>query len=87
MKTLASGDAAKRFVEVNSLYGMVRHSALVVDYAHSARPCGSHRTETSPHQRSLRIDPQVPNIVSERDEKKHSRLRSKLAGSVITLTT
>lgn len=31
---------------------------------------------------SLRIDPRTPNIVSERDEKKHARLRYKLAGSV-----
>lgn len=31
---------------------------------------------------SLRIDPHTPNIVSERDEKKHTRLRYKLSSSV-----
>lgn len=31
---------------------------------------------------SIRIDPHTPNIVSERDEKSHNRLRSKLAASV-----
>ena len=31
---------------------------------------------------SIRIDPHTPNIVSERDEKKHSQLRYKLAASV-----
>lgn len=31
---------------------------------------------------SLRIDPRTTNIVSERDKKKHARLRFKLAGSV-----
>lgn len=31
---------------------------------------------------SVRIDPYIPNIVSERDEKKHSKIRAKLAPSV-----
>ena len=31
---------------------------------------------------SIRIDPHIPNIVSERDEKSHNRLRSKLSASV-----
>lgn len=31
---------------------------------------------------SIRIDPHVPNIVSERDEKSHNRLRLKLSASV-----
>ena len=34
---------------------------------------------------SLRIDPQVSNIVAERDEKKHNRLKFKLAAGVGTL--
>ena len=33
---------------------------------------------------SLRIDPQTPNIVSERDERKHNRLKYKLSASVGT---
>lgn len=31
---------------------------------------------------SVRIDPHIPNIVSERDVKKHGKIRSKLAPSV-----
>ena len=31
---------------------------------------------------SIRIDPHVPNIVSERDSKKHNRLRIKLSPGV-----
>ncbi len=31
---------------------------------------------------SIRIDPHVTNIVSERDAKKHSKIRAKLAPSV-----
>jgi hypothetical protein len=33
---------------------------------------------------SVRIDPYIPNIVSERDVKKHSKIRAKLAPSVRT---
>jgi hypothetical protein len=33
---------------------------------------------------SVRIDPNIPNIVSERDIKKHSKIRAKLAPSVST---
>lgn len=33
---------------------------------------------------SVRIDPHIPNIVSERDVKKHSKIRAKLAPSVGT---
>lgn len=31
---------------------------------------------------SVRIDPHVPNIVSERDVRKHGKIRAKLASSV-----
>lgn len=31
---------------------------------------------------SIKIDPHMPNIVSEKDVKKHARLRSKLAAGV-----
>lgn len=34
---------------------------------------------------SLRIDPLIPNIVSEQDDKKHTAIRAKIAPSVSTL--
>lgn len=40
------------------------------------------RYARGPWFNSLRIDPHIPNIVSERDERSHNRLRSKLSASV-----
>ncbi|MCJ1258853.1 hypothetical protein MMC24_006687 [Lignoscripta atroalba] len=84
VKTLASGDSAVRFVEVNSQYGRLArigpNHLLTNDPELTRRILATtSRYTRAPWFDSLKIDPHVSNIASERDAKKHSRLRYKLS--------
>jgi len=64
-------------------------NSVVIDDPKIARRILSARSgyARGPWFDSLRIDPLIPNIVSERDIKKHTAIRAKIAPSVSTILT
>lgn len=86
-KVLASGKSCEVFVEVNKKYGSVARigpNNLVTDdpnFVKRILAARSHYTR-GPWYDSLRIDPHVTNIVSERHPGKHNHIRYQMsAGS------
>ncbi|KAI9649331.1 hypothetical protein NHQ30_001903 [Ciborinia camelliae] len=86
VKTLASGKSAEIFVKVNSYYGSLArigpNHLITDDPATIQRILGVRSGYTrGPWFDSIRIDPNIPNIVSQRDSEEHRNLRHKLAAS------
>lgn len=86
-KALSTGRSHEVWTEMNAKYGLLarigpRH--VVTDDPAITRHILAARSgyERGPAFDSLRIDPMVPNIVSQRDEKKHSVIRAMVAPSV-----
>ncbi|KAI1984421.1 hypothetical protein LOZ51_006664 [Ophidiomyces ophidiicola] len=84
-KTIASGDSARRFVEINQKYGSLARvgpNHLITDdpeFTRKILAARSHYTR-GPWFDSIRIDPRTPNIVSERHPGKHNHLRHQMSG-------
>ncbi|KAH8651554.1 cytochrome P450 oxidoreductase [Tricladium varicosporioides] len=86
VKTLASGRSHEIFIEINKKYGSLArigpNHLITNDPATTRRILGVRSGyERGPWFDSIKIDPHVPNIVSERCEEKHRKLRHKLAAS------
>lgn len=84
-KTLASGESARRFVEVNQKYGSLARigpNHLITDDPEFTRKILAARSRYTrgPWFDSIKIDPHVPNIVSERHPGRHNHLRHQMAG-------
>ena len=84
-KALASGNSSERFVEVNQKYGSLARigpNHLITDDPEFTRKILAARSRYTrgPWFDSIKIDPHVPNIVSERHPGKHNRLRHRMAG-------
>jgi hypothetical protein len=83
-KTLASGNSAQIFVDINKNYGPVARigpNNLVTDDPEFTRrilAARSHYTR-GPWFDSIKINPHVPNIVSERHPGKHNHLRYQMS--------
>lgn len=83
-KTIASGNSAKLFVDVNKKYGSLARigpNNLLTDDPELTRrmlAARSHYTR-GPWFDSIKIDPHVPNIVSERHPGKHNHLRYQIS--------
>ncbi|RDL36198.1 Cytochrome P450 oxidoreductase [Venustampulla echinocandica] len=83
-KVIASGDSAKKFVDINKEFGPIARigpNHLLTDDPEVVRrilAARSHYTR-GPWFDSIRIDPHVPNIVSERDTGKHNHLRHRMS--------
>lgn len=85
-KALASGRSHEIWTEVNAKYGSVARIGpkhVITDDPDITRRILAARSGyvRGPWFDSVRIDPHIPNIVSERDVKKHGKIRSKLAPS------
>ncbi|KAL9121435.1 MAG: hypothetical protein Q9187_002005 [Circinaria calcarea] len=84
IKTLASGHSAEKFVDINKRYGPIARigpNHLLTDDPDLTRrilAAGSRYTR-APWFDSIKINPHEPNIVSERDTRKHNQLRYKLS--------
>lgn len=82
--TFASGNSAKIFVDINKKYGSIARigpNHLLTDDPELTRrvlAARSHYTR-GPWFDSIKIDPHVPNIVSERHPGKHNHLRYQLS--------
>uniref|UniRef100_A0A093VCR3 Pisatin demethylase n=1 Tax=Talaromyces marneffei PM1 TaxID=1077442 RepID=A0A093VCR3_TALMA len=83
-KTIAAGDSAQVFVNVNKKYGPIARvgpNHLLTDDPEVVRrilATRSHYTR-GPWFDSIKIDPHIPNIVSERNTGRHNRLRHKMS--------
>lgn len=83
-KTLASTQSAEIFTEVNNKYGSIARigpNHLVTDDPELTRrilAVGS-KWHRGPWFDSIRIDPRVTNIVSERDPRKHNAMRRRMS--------
>ncbi|KAJ4158647.1 uncharacterized protein LMH87_009163 [Akanthomyces muscarius] len=83
-KTIASGNSAQIFVDVNQKYGAVARvgpNHLVTsdpDLTRQILAVGS-KWRRGPWFDSIRIDPRVTNIVSERDPRVHNAMRRRMA--------
>lgn len=83
-KQIASGDSAQAFVDINRQYGSIARigpNHLITDDPGLTQRILAAR---SPYTRApwfdaIRIDPHVTNIVSERDPRKHDRMRLKMS--------
>ncbi|KAF2970325.1 hypothetical protein GQX73_g3174 [Xylaria multiplex] len=85
-KALASGRSHEIWTEVNAKYGSVARigpNHVITDDPEITRRVLAARSGyvRGPWFDSIRIDPHITNIVSERDAKKHSKIRAKLAPS------
>ncbi|KAI1815751.1 cytochrome P450 oxidoreductase [Poronia punctata] len=85
-KALASGRSHEIWVSVNAEHGPVARigpNHVITDDPEITRRILAARSGyvRGPWFDSVRIDPHIPNIVSERDVKKHSKIRAKLAPS------
>ncbi|KAI1633569.1 cytochrome P450 oxidoreductase [Biscogniauxia mediterranea] len=85
-RALASGRSHEIWTEVNAKYGPVARigpNHVITDDPEITRRILAVRSGyvRGPWFDSVRIDPHIPNIVSERDVKKHSKIRAKLAPS------
>ncbi|KAK8017151.1 benzoate 4-monooxygenase cytochrome P450 [Apiospora marii] len=83
---LGTGRSHEIWVDVNREYGPVARigpNHVITDDPEITRRILAARSGyvRGPWFDSVRIDPHIPNIVSERDPKKHSRIRAKLAPS------
>ncbi|EZF33938.1 hypothetical protein H109_05523 [Trichophyton interdigitale MR816] len=85
-KTIASGESATRFINANQQYGPVARigpNHLLTDdpeFIRKILAARSHYTR-GPWFDSIRIDPEVPNIVSERHPGRHNHLRHQMSGA------
>ncbi|KAH0435755.1 cytochrome P450 [Colletotrichum camelliae] len=83
-KTLASTNSAQVFVDTNKKYGSISRigpNHLVTDDPELTRTIlavGS-KWRRGPWFDAIRIDPRVPNIVSERDIRKHNAMRRRMS--------
>lgn len=83
-KTIASGNSAKLFVDVNKKFGPLARigpNHLLTDDPELTRrilAARSHYTR-GPWFDSIKIDPHVPNIVSERHPGRHNHLRYQMS--------
>ena len=83
-KTIASGNSAELFVNVNKKYGSIARigpNNLITDDPELTRrvlAARSHYTR-GPWFDSIKIDPHIPNIVSERHPGKHNHLRYQMS--------
>ena len=83
-KTLSSTNSAQVFVDVNKKYGSIARigpNHLVTDDPELTRrilAVGS-KWRRGPWFDAIRIDPRVPNIVSERDPHKHNTMRRRMS--------
>ncbi|EXJ89425.1 hypothetical protein A1O3_02492 [Capronia epimyces CBS 606.96] len=83
-KTIASGDSAKIFTDINKRYGPLARigpNHLITDDPDVTRrilAARSHYTR-GPWFDAIKIDPHVPNIVSERHTGKHNHLRHRMS--------
>jgi hypothetical protein len=83
-RTIASGDSAKLFADVNQEYGplaRVGPNHLITndpEFIRKILAARSHYTR-GPWFDSIKIDPHVPNIVSERHPGKHNHLRYQMS--------
>ncbi|KUI69973.1 Pisatin demethylase [Cytospora mali] len=85
-KALASGRSHEIWTEVNAKFGPVARigpNHVITDDPDIIRRILTVRSGyvRGPWFDSIRIDPHIPNIVSERDVKRHSSIRAKLAPS------
>ncbi|KAF7534087.1 hypothetical protein G7054_g6524 [Neopestalotiopsis clavispora] len=85
-KTLSSGRSHEIWVDVNRKYGRIARigpNHVITDDPDIVRRMLAARSGyvRGPWFESVRIDPHIPNIVSERDVKRHSKIRAKLAPS------
>lgn len=84
-KIIASGESSKLFVDVNKRYGSIARigpNHLMTDDPELVQrilAARSHYTR-GPWFDSIRIDPEITNIVSERHHGKHNHLRHQMAG-------
>ncbi|KAF2770173.1 putative P450 monooxygenase [Teratosphaeria nubilosa] len=84
-RLLASGDSARLLVDVNQKYGSLARigpNHLVTDDPELVQRILAARShyERGPWFDSIRIDPLVTNIVSERNTGKHNHLRHQMSG-------
>ncbi|KAJ2998449.1 hypothetical protein NUW58_g314 [Xylaria curta] len=83
-KTLASTNSAQVFVDINKKYGSIARigpNHLLIDDPDLTRTIlavGS-KWRRGPWFDAIRIDPRVPNIVSERDPRKHNAMRRRMS--------
>ncbi|KAL2450600.1 Cytochrome P450 monooxygenase ABA1 [Exophiala dermatitidis] len=83
-KTIASGDSARLFTEVNKKFGPIARigpNHLITDDPDVTKrilAARSHYTR-GPWFDAIKIDPHVPNIVSERHTGKHNHLRHRMS--------
>lgn len=83
-KTLASGDSARIWVDINQKYGPIARigpNNLLTDDPAVTRSILAARSHYArgPWYDSIKIDPHVPNIVSERHAGKHNHLRHQMS--------
>ncbi|KAI9676946.1 MAG: hypothetical protein M1817_006785 [Caeruleum heppii] len=83
-KTIASGDSAQRFVDINKRYGSIARigpNHLLTDDPELTRKVLAARSHWTrgPWFDAIKIDPHVPNIVSERHPGKHNHLRYQMS--------
>jgi hypothetical protein len=86
-KALSTGRSHEIWAEVNAKYGSVARigpNHIITDDPEITRRILAARSGyvRGPWFDSVRIDPHIPNIVSERDVRKHAAIRAKLAPSV-----
>jgi hypothetical protein len=83
-QVIASGNSAQTFVDVNKKYGSIARigpNHLLTDDPELVRrilAARSHYTR-GPWFDSIRVDPEITNIVSERDTGKHNHLRHQMS--------
>ncbi|KAA8567833.1 hypothetical protein EYC84_008288 [Monilinia fructicola] len=83
VKTLASEESAETFVKVNVRYARIGSNHIITnDPTTIQRILGVRSGYTrGPWFDSIQVDPNVPNIVSQRDKEEHRTLRHKFAAS------
>ncbi|KAF2196241.1 putative benzoate 4-monooxygenase cytochrome P450 [Delitschia confertaspora ATCC 74209] len=85
LRTLASEDSANIYKKVNQKYGPLARigpNHVIVSEPEAIRNIlGTHSAYTrGPWYNSLRLDPLNANLITERDESKHQKLRRRMAG-------
>ncbi|KAF8848009.1 putative benzoate 4-monooxygenase cytochrome P450 [Acephala macrosclerotiorum] len=83
-RTIASGRSAQVFVDVNEKYGSVARigpNHLVTSDPELSRQILAVGSKwcRAPWFDAIRIDPRVPNIVSERDQRRHNQMRHRMS--------
>lgn len=86
-KAISTGHSHEVWTETNAKYGLLARIGpkhVVTDDPDITRRILAARSgyERGPAFDSLRMDPMIPNIISERDSKKHSVIKAMVAPSV-----